>query len=223
MIHVHIHSAGTISLSLYVAILSSRLWEYEDVVYHLNMTMNKKFHEEKMRMDWTDASASDLMSEVGRLNATVLTLQEDIALMASNISDLRSEVDDLQPRHHLHRPPPPHAPPPPPLASTVPLEGRSAPPPRRSAPPTQLASTVPLEGTALPMASPSALPVEQRADDLEERARRLEVSAALALSALADHAARLACLEANVTEQSGRWIEPNLDDGDRQLDDGGPL
>jgi hypothetical protein len=73
------------------------------------------------------------------------------------------------------------------------------------------------------MASPSALPVEQRADDLEERARRLEVSAALALSALADHAARLACLEANVTEQSGRWIEPNLDDGDRQLDDGGPL
>ena len=161
--------------------------------------------------------------QVGRLNATVLTLQEDIALMASNISDLRSEVDDLQPRHHLHRPPPPHAPPPPPLASTVPLEGRSAPPPRRSAPPTQLASTVPLEGTALPMASPSALPVEQRADDLEERARRLEVSAALALSALADHAARLACLEANVTEQSGRWIEPNLDDGDRQLDDGGPL
>ena len=211
MSHVHIHSAGTISLSLYVAILSTRLWEYEDIVYHLNMTMNKKFHEEKMRLDRNDASASDLMSEVGRLNATVLTLQEDIALMASNISDLRREVDDLQPHHHLHKPPSPHAPPPPPLASTLPLEGTT----RFSTRP-DLPSISPQSRPDLP--SPSAPPVEQ---SVEERARRLEVSVALAFSALADHAARLACLEANVTEQSGRWIE--LDGGDRKLDDGGPL
>lgn len=195
--HVHIHSAGTISLSLYVAILSTRLWEYEDIVYHLNMTMNKKFHEDKMRLDRNDASASDLMSEVGRLNATVLTLQEDIALMASNISDLRREVDDLQPHHHLHKPP---SPPPPPLASTLPLEVSTRP---------DLPSILPQSRPDLP--SPSAPPVEQ---SVEERARRLEASVALAFSALADHAARLACLEGNVTEQSGRWIE---------LDDGGPL
>jgi hypothetical protein len=194
--HVHIHSAGTISLSLYVAILSTRLWEYEDIVYHLNMTMNKKFHEEKMRLDRNDASASDLMSEVGRLNATVLTLQEDIALMASNISDLRREVDDLQPHHHLHKPP---SPPPPPLASTLPLEVSTRP---------DLPSISPQSRPDLP--SPSAPPVEQ---SVEERARRLEASVALAFSALTDHAARLACLEGNVTEQSSRWIE---------LDDGGP-
>ena len=214
MSHVHIHSAGTISLSLYVAILSTRLWEYEDIVYHLNMTMNKKFHEEKMRLDRNDASASDLMSEVGRLNATVLTLQEDIALMASNISDLRREVDDLQPHHHLHKPP---SPPPPPLASTLPLEvsTRSDLPsispqsPLEVSTRSDLPSISPQSRPDLP--SPSAPPVEQ---SVEERARRLEASVALAFSALADHAARLACLEGTVTEQSGRWIE---------LDDGGPL
>ena len=102
MIHVHIHSAGTISLSLYVAILSSRLWEYEDVVYHLNMTMNKKFHEEKMRMDWTDASASDLMSEVGRLNATVLTTTPHAPLLTGGTAQCYCAHQDA-PRPTPHR------------------------------------------------------------------------------------------------------------------------
>lgn len=143
-------SAGTIALSLYVATLSSRLYDWERVVHVMNQTTNIRF--------------SNMHHQLGGLQVEVVRLQEDVSALVANVSALQSIVAALTANASGLLDPGDEARPPPLPEHSAPLPGPSA-------------------GETEVVGGPISLHVAD---------------------ALADHEARLRCLEGNGTSPALR-------------------
>jgi len=86
---------GTITLALYVATLSSRLYENQHEMHLMNMSMHNHFHNQQSRISKVESSLAALQTQFDSLNATMVDLAAEVDAMAANSSAASSTPSRL--------------------------------------------------------------------------------------------------------------------------------